>query len=265
MGEKYKLDILSFIQGNYLFCVITGIVSLYLKGFEVYPFGITIICLTSGIFFFLVFIAIARSSIISGLGATGAASKLSFIIPVVSSAFILNIEVQGLFWLLIPLSVLAILYISPKTDIQNKSKNLGLLFFIWLGSGLIDLYLGILGKELDKQGLGQDLSLILIFAGAGLASLVNSILIRSKNSQNLRSILWGIPLGLINYYSIYFVIAGLREGNPPNHLFYLIYNIAVVVLSFISGLILFKEDSNKKRYFGLILAVVTLAIASLIA
>jgi drug/metabolite transporter (DMT)-like permease len=191
-----------------------------------------------------------------GVGITGAATKISFVIPAILSALILN-QSLGI-WQIIS-CIIAILAIGFM--LESKKNNVAgsmylIPFIIWLGSGTIDFILGYLKNHLNSLGLNQELAIVFIFTGACLSALI--YLKIKKEKLYIKHLVYGIPLGAANYFSIHFLMLALGSGDFTYTELFLINNIAIVLLTFVLGLILFKEVFNLKKAIGLALCLLSI-------
>ncbi|MCD6366148.1 MAG: hypothetical protein J7L46_01265, partial [Bacteroidales bacterium] len=66
---------------------------------------------------------------------------------------------------------------------------------------------------------------------------------------------FGILLGLVNFGTIYFLIATLNSGIFPSAVIFGVNNTGIVLLSFLFGLLFFKEKLLKINMVGIILSI----------
>lgn len=256
--DSKKIQISSSLLGNYLTCILLGIA--LTKGnanSELTHYNSLIYyCLSLGILFFIIFYLMSYSSGKIGVGITGAATKISFVIPALLSALLLKQTLS--IWQIIS-CLTAIFAIGFMLDAKSKAVRMAqysIPFVIWLGSGVIDFVLGYLKDHLNTKGLNQELAIVFIFAGACISALI--FLKLKKEKLLLKHIAYGIPLGVVNYFSIHFLMLALGSGEFTYTELFLINNIAIVLLTFVLGLILFKEIFNLKKGIGLALCLLSL-------
>ena len=87
--------------------------------------------------------------------------------------------------------------------------------------------------------------------------------ITTKKRFQLKSIPFGILLGVVNYGSMYFLLLALRVENTESSTIFTINNIAILALSTLVGLVLFKENISKKNWIGIILAFIAILLVTL--
>ena len=73
---------------------------------------------------------------------------------------------------------------------------------------------------------------------------------------------FGILLGIANYCSMYFLLKALRIDGLDSSSVFAINNVAIVAVSTLIGLILFREKISTKNWIGIILAVISIFFVS---
>jgi drug/metabolite transporter (DMT)-like permease len=253
-----KIQISSSLIGNYITCIVLGLLLLHpnSSNASIHFNSVYYYCLLLGILFFIIFYLMSYSSGKIGVGITGAATKISFVIPAILSALILN-QSLGLWQIISCIIAIFAIGFMLESKKNNVDGSLYLIpFIIWLGSGAIDFILGYLKNHLNSQGLNQELSIVFIFTGACLSALLYLKL--KKEKLFFKHFAYGIPLGIANYFSIHFLMLALGSGYFTYTELYLINNIAIVLLTFVLGLILFKEVFNLKKGIGLALCLLSI-------
>ena len=87
--------------------------------------------------------------------------------------------------------------------------------------------------------------------------------IRFKKSFSLKSIPLGATLGIINYASIYFLLKALRINGLESSSLFTINNVAIVAVSTLIGLLIFKEKISNKNWIGICLALISIVLVTL--
>ena len=75
--------------------------------------------------------------------------------------------------------------------------------------------------------------------------------------------LWGVILGVPNYFSIHFLLAALRNENGNSASVFTINNVAIVLFSTLLGILIFKEKLSMKNWGGIVIAVISIALVAL--
>jgi len=218
-----------------------------------------------GALFIIVFNLAAITTQRSGLSVVAVATKMSVVIPVIFGV-ILYEESTGILKVTgIILALIAVYLSSIKTreGIAIKTKNLIFPVLVFLGSGIIDTMI----KYLETSYVAKDdvaLFSTTIFAIAGTIGI--SILAGQAALGKLRitgkNILGGIILGVPNYFSIYFLVLALRSEGFESSTVFTINNVAIVLVSTLLGIVLFKEHLLRKNWIGIILAIISILLVA---
>lgn len=251
-----RVQLLPAISGNYLACIVTGIVingGFRTDGLE--P-SLLMACAGLGILFFAVFYSMGYAASRIGVGISSASAKLSLIIPVSYGALVLNEPFGYMRFAALLLAIPAVVLMSYKTGEKFSFKHLGLPLFIFAGSGFIDTALNILQKHLGL--LSPAVAISLIFGAALLSSVLFSVSSGKPLFQEHRSLLYGLILGVPNYFSVHFMLMALRSGAFSSGQFYLINNSGVMLLSFVLAALLFSEQLNLYKIAGLLISVLSI-------
>ena len=109
--------------------------------------------------------------------------------------------------------------------------------------------------------LDLSIFLLLYFFFAGIFGLI--YLIIKKQAINLKDIIGGIVLGVLNFYSLYFIIKTLNFYTSNSSKVFAINNVSVVLLATIISFTFYKERLNIKSISGIILAVASILVLNL--
>jgi len=211
-----------------------------------------------GILFFLIFYAMGYASAKIGVGITSASTKMSLIIPVLFSTFILKEELGLIRLIALLAALLSVVLMSRNKDEKTNLRDILIPFLIFIGSGIIDTSINILQIETEKRQLSNETAVTLIFSGALIISLF-LLLIRNRHLlKDFRSLGFGLLLGIPNYLSIYVMIKALGSGAFSSNQFYMVNNTGIMLLCFLLGLILFREKINVWKSLGLVLSIISI-------
>ncbi len=218
-----------------------------------------------GVLFITIFNLMAKTSQVAGVSVASVATKMSLVIPVLLGMLLYNerlsfIEVAG-----IVLALTAVYLVSAKgKGLHVDRKHLILPFLVFLGSGVIDASI----KYFEEVHLSdQEIPIFssMIFGFAALSGLF-FIAFKSNKSEmklNLKNILGGVALGIPNYFSIYFLIQALRSDLLSSAAVFTINNVAIVMLSTLVGILLFKEKLSAKNWGGVAIAILSIILVAL--
>lgn len=222
--------------------------------------------LLTGFWFILTYVLMVVSSQRSGVTITSLSSKLSVVIPTLFGVFFLK-ETLGL----IPATgiVLALtalfLVVGGKDKKQAKAPKTTLVvllpILIFFGTGIGD----ILMKVTETRNLSDDLTPMVAFI-YGVSFLFSLLLtgydlIKGKSKWQWKNAAGGIALGTVNFFSTYSVYHAMRVFD--NVVLFPVYNIGVVCLTALCGLLLFKEKLTWKNYLGLVIAIIAVILITM--
>lgn len=262
----FKVDVLKAIIVNYLVAFSMGfllaerpipITQIYLQDW--FPGALVL-----GALFISIFFVMAMTAQKNGVSVTSIAGKMSVVVPVFFGIILYNESVTFLKILGILIALVAV-YLSSVKE-QKTTKNGTLLFpvLLFLGSGAIDTILKYIQVTYVNE---QDIS---IFSGSlfGIAFIFGLFILAFKNlkkreSFGFKNIIAGIVLGVPNYFSIIFLIKALQNKNFESSTLFTINNVAIVIVSTLVGLFLFKEHFSTKNKIGVALAVLGIILVTI--
>ena len=151
--------------------------------------------------------------------------------------------------------------IKRKDGLTVQKKNIIYPLLVFLGSGIIDTTI----KYLETSYVAEiDVALFssTIFAVAGIIGIFILFFQSVKGTLKItfRNIIGGIALGIPNFFSIYFLVMALRSNGVESSTIFPINNVAIVMVSTLLGIILFKEGLLSKNWIGIILAIVSILL-----
>ncbi|BAO77754.1 integral membrane protein [Winogradskyella sp. PG-2] len=260
--DKYKIDTLQAIVINYFTAFTCGLILYDGKiRVEIIYANWFIAAIGLGFLFITIFNIMALTAQKNGLSVVSVASKMSVIIPILFGIYIYN-ESAGFQKIIgIVLALVAVYLTSVKQkDGSSLSKSIYLPIILFIGSGIIDTSVNHFAPQNHMQ-----LFLAVIFGMAGFIGIVilsyKSIIL--KHHLKLKSIPFGLALGVVNYCSMYFLLKALRiEGFESSSIFTL-NNVSIVAVSSLIGLFLFKEQISKKNWAGILMAIISIILVTL--
>ena len=262
--NKYNINTLQAIVVNYITACICGSV-LYdgsINISEIVNSNWFYGAIGLGFLFIAIFNVMALTAQKNGLSVASVASKMSVIIPVLFGIYVYN-ESIGLYKIIgIILALIAVYLTSLKQKgdvVLTRSILLPILLFF--GSGIIDTFINYFAPD-DKIPLFS----ATIFAIAGIIGIVilSFKSIKLKSHFKIKSIPFGVALGIVNYCSIYFLLKALRVDGFESSTLFTINNVAIVAVSTLVGLLLFKEKISTKNWIGIGIAMISILLVTLI-
>ena len=261
--SKYKIDTLQAIVVNYATAFGFGLIfnDAKINVSEIIQTHWFIAAIGLGFLFIAIFNVMALTAQKNGLSVASVASKMSLIIPVIFGIYVNNESTEAQKLIGIALALVAVYLTSIKQkDNSVVTKSIYLPIILFIGSGIIDTSVNHFAP---KGNIPLFLSSIF-----GIAAIIGFILfayksIATKKSFQLKSIPFGILLGIVNYGSMYFLLLALRLENTESSTIFTINNIAILALSTLVGLVLFKENISKKNWIGITLAFIAILLVTL--
>ncbi|MDO6517081.1 DMT family transporter [Zobellia uliginosa] len=217
-----------------------------------------------GILFIAVFNLMAAASQKVGVSVTSVATKMSFVLPVIFGILVYGEELGPLKVGGIVLALAAVYFTSIKEPVRKFKKTALLLpALVFLGSGIIDTSLKYI-QEVHIKEEDYPLFSATVFGSAACIGLLVTIYkmadLRSK--FNLNTLLGGISLGVVNYFSIFFLLKALQNDTLNSASIFTINNVAIVMFTTLLGIILFKEKISPKNWSGIALAITSIILVA---
>lgn len=263
----YKVQTVNAIVANYITACLVGII-FYQRTIDISTIPHTSWfpgTLVLGVLFILVFNLMARTSQLLGVSVASVATKMSLVIPVLLGIWIYN-ETLGLLKVVGIIMALAAVYFASlkESRIELRIKSLLLPGLVFLGSGIIDASI----KYLEEYYVGSTEFPIFSASAFGVAAVTGIIFIAIKSIQgrvriSLKDIIGGIALGIPNFFSIYFLLRALQTEGLNSASLFTINNVAIVMLSTLLAIALFKEQVSIKNWAGIGMAVVSIILVAL--
>lgn len=264
--QRLRINTFQAIVFNYLFCVITG--SLFNGHFPVtaaalqqpwFPWAVAM-----GIIFICTFNVIAFTTQQLGVSVASVANKLSLAIPFIFSVFLYNEPIGAVKLLGIVLALLAV-YLTVKPGIaSSRKRNSWLLLLpplLFAASGLLDTLIKYTEQRFLDGTNNNDFLITAFASAAGLGLLALGILVLTGRQQlEYKAVLAGAAIGIPNYFSIWFLVAVLRQYAGNSSAIIPVNNMSIVLFSALAAWLLFKERLSLTNWLGILLSVCAIAL-----
>ena len=215
-----------------------------------------------GVLFASSFLVFAISTQKMGMAITSVASKMSVIIPVTAGVLMYEneslstIEIIGLAF------AMASFYLIFKKDKKEESSNIKYILLpiiVLVLSGINDTLMKYI-REIHFNISNSTLNSEILFVGSLFAvSFISSLvlfgipIIIKKSKIEMKNIIAGSILGFFNFFSAFTMFKAM--GYFPSAVFFPIFNVGIVSLSALLGILFFKEKLSKINYIGLVFAL----------
>jgi drug/metabolite transporter (DMT)-like permease len=193
------------------------------------------------------------------------ASKMSLIIPVLFSLLILGTRLKEytiLNYTGMLMALVAVVFSSVRKSDASSTQDKRLWYYpvlVFLFGGVIDTSLNYLNLHLVQRN-EEGVFPIYIFLVAAISGVLIQVFKRSAIS--LRSVIGGIILGSVNYFSLYFVLTGLSAFQNDGAFFFPMLNVGIILASSLLSITLFRERLNWLNLTGIMLAVLAIILLS---
>jgi len=220
--------------------------------------------LALGFLFILVFNLMAATAQKVGVSVASVATKMSLVIPVLFGVLVYDEALGPLKVVGVMLALAAVYFASAKEKSMTVEKSsLILPILVFLGSGIIDTSIKYIQEVFIKEVDYPIFSATVFGSAAVIGLLVISFKAINKSvTINFRDVLGGVALGVPNYFSIYFLLKALENDSLNSASVFTINNVAIVMLSTLLGILLFKEEISIKNWGGIVLAVVSIILVA---
>jgi len=258
VSEKHIKDEIGMFMINYGICAVLTLVFMDYDGNLLGTENqivtvITGIC--SGILYLGGFLMLKFNIKHNGIVLSATFMKLGVMLPTVLAVVIFR-ELPTLVQTIgIVMAIIAIVIIHfEKDSLSQGDKKVWLIVLLIVG-GMTDS----MSNFFDKLGhiSGKNGYLLLTFCVA--FALTVFLVIKRKKKITKYDVIYGVLVGVPNYYFSVFLLAALREVSAV--IVYPTYSIGAMVLIVLAGVIAFNEKISKKK--GIALCMIAVAIALL--
>jgi len=286
--QNHRIDAAQVILFNYITGIVVSAASVIISIADGECIGLegciinsksAFLPLIQGFFFFLGFRIMDSSTRCNGVALTTASARASLVLPVVLGYLLLSQKQPD--WLEVGLVIVAMLLTVLPAESQNhkparmtgisgepgRKKAVLLLCAVFLTYGISDFSLKIVQHSVQtplQSPRAQELLLsfqtVLIFCSAMLFSLIHCIVSGSfrKHPFGWKAVLGGVALGLLNTGCTTCILRALSVISTS--VFYPVYNIGIVVIATLVGLMVFGEKLKPVQIAGLVIAVGAIAL-----
>lgn len=213
-----------------------------------------------GCLFLAMFYVMAVSSQKVGVAISSVANKMSFIIPVVAAVILYGESLGGLKLLGVIGALIAVVLVTlPKKGIDVEHKYLVLPLVIFIGSGFLDtIFNYVKNNQLGPNEIEVFCASLFMVSAMFGTSIILFKRVANRKTLEIKSIVAGFALGIPNYFSIHFLLMGLKA--MPGTEFFPVNNTGIVLLSTLLAIILFSEKLSKLNWGGIVLAVLSITL-----
>lgn len=254
-----KADNLQAIFWNYCTCVACSLILKPATPVSFMQSDWSVLALLSGLLFIAVFLLMARTAQEYGVSVSVVSSKMAVIFPVAFGIFIAGEKLLPTTTIGILLSVISVWLVTFSGKEAHRGKHMLIPVAVFVGSGIIDALLKFISWRFqapDESALSMH-----IFSGAAISGFI--YLLYKKRKFTLKNIKFGILLGIPNFFSIYFLLKAIADPGLPAVVMFPVNNIGVVLLGTLLSWLIWKEEINRIKFSGILLAILSIVLISL--
>ncbi len=222
-----------------------------------------------GLLFILTFVATSITAQKISVITSMIASKMSLIIPLTYAVIFVGEQMTLLKFTAIVLAMIGVVLtvIQPKNN-ELKSRNMKsilLIAAVFAGSGLVDTSFKYIENNFYATGVPPQWVMMVCYASAAVLGTLYWILqsLRIKPHISYRSVIAGILLGVLNYFSFIFVVESLHNPLLPSTVVFPLINVGVLLLATFIAIILFHERLRTINYIGVILSILSILVLAM--
>ena len=256
LSSKVVTGRLSMLWANYLVCLaLSAIYFLPTLPVSGSMAGTAIMGSVTGFLFLGGFVLFQHNTRENGVVLSSVFMKLGLLVPMCLSIFLFR-EIPG--WLQglgFALAVIAIVVMDmPQGD---RSKNKWGLILLLLVGGCGDA----MSKVFEVLGQSSQSALFLLFLFVTAFVLCGILVFVGKERPKGKDILFGIALGVPNFFSAKFLLAALQQ--LPAVIVYPTFSVATILTVTVAGIALFKERLGKRQWIALALILAALVFLNI--
>lgn len=216
-----------------------------------------------GIIYFMAFVLYRKALGESGLGLSGGFAKMGILLPMALSMIIWGEFPGKLQWAGIAVAVLAVFTAAFRGSPEGRGRFSSVLLLVFVANGMAEF--GSKVYQYLGGGGNRDFFLFWVFGVAFLCSVAGIAGERAKHqagsSYSPMSVVFGIPLGVVNYFSSWFLIPALGELNSS--VVFSVFGAGTVALLSVTGAAAFGERLDARRWASLVMVTAALVLVNI--
>lgn len=258
MSGKHSRNGMTVLASNYAMCLVAAGA---LAGWPLFPagegLGLTMgLGVINGILYLGGFVLLQWCIGRSGVVLPATFQKLGVVLPTIAAMTIFREKAQPMQLLGIGLAVASILVMNEKQKGQRVA-GLGGLLALLLVCGSCE----VMSKVFEHWGSAtlDDHFLFYTFVVAFLLCVVLCFV--KKQGITLADVLWGLAIGVPNYFCAFFVLGAIRQ--MPAVIVYPTYSAGTIIAVTLVGVLAFREKLSRRKVIALGMVVAALVLLNL--
>ena len=260
LSEKHVKNEMGMFMANYAVCI--ALSYSFMKhalalSMERPVWIMWILGIVSGILYLVSFVAMKVNMKYNGIVLSSTFMKLGILIPTIMAVLVFREVPKGTQILGIGFAVMAILMINLEKGAANESLKKSWLLGLLILSGFTDAMANIY-EQVGSAQLKDDY-LLVTFIFAFVFAVLFAIM--GKEKVCLKDLLFGMLIGIPNYFSARFLLLAL--GSVKAVLVYPMYCVATIIVVTLAGVTFFHERLSRKKMMALGLIVIALCLMNI--
>lgn len=259
LSEKYNRSGMAMLAMNYLMCCVLGVA--FAGGTELLPLGAEGLGITmflsavSGMLYLGGFVLMQWNIRINGVVLPSTFMKLGVIVPTAISILAFGEEPRLTQALGMLVAICAIFLIQGKNE-KGAGSVLGLVALMLCGGGG-----DVMSKVFEEIGPASLKNQFLLYIFIVSFVLCTALCIIKRQKPALADVLFGLAIGIPNYFSARFLLLSLSE--VPAMIAYPSFSVGTIVVVALAGTLCFKEKLGKRKLAALCVILVALILLNI--
>ena len=260
LSEKHVKNEMGMFMANYAVCIALS------YGFMNHALSVSmehsvmimwLLGVISGILYLVSFVAMKVNMKYNGIVLASTFMKLGILIPTVMAVLVFR-EVPKVTQLAgIGFAIAAIVIINFEKGAAGESLKKSWLIGLLILSGFTDAMANIY-EQIGSSALKDDY-LLVTFIFAFIFAVIFTV--RDKEKVSIKDILFGMLIGIPNYFSARFLLLAL--GSVKAVIVYPMYSVTTIIVVTLAGLTFFGEKLSRKKMLALGLIGVALCLMNI--
>jgi drug/metabolite transporter (DMT)-like permease len=250
---------LSMLAANYLVCLLLAAIC---GNFMVFPkdqpgFSMTVLMgMGNGALYLLGFVLLQYNTRKNGIVLSSVFMKLGLLVPMVLSVLVFResptwMQIVGF---VLALAAILLLNLKKQTVAGQKRWTLLVMLLMCGGADAMSKVFEVLGPAvLSEQFLFYTFAMALVLCGG--------LVICQKERPGLRELLFGIAIGVPNFFASKFLLLSLK--NLPAVVVFPSFSIGTMLLATLAGVVFYKERLSKLQWAALTTIVAALLLLNI--
>ncbi|MDD6023184.1 MAG: DMT family transporter [Oscillospiraceae bacterium] len=260
LSERYRNNHISMLAVNYVICIVlagcfSGWSSILPDLEEGAGFCLSLGIL-QGVLYLASFLLLQLNISKNGVVMSTTFMRLGLLVPTICSVVIFGELPEWLQVVGFLAAICAILMISLEKGSGKASFKLGLICIL-LCAGVTD-FLAKVYEEFGNAAL-RDTYLLYAFIASGLICIGLAIL--KKQRLTLMDVLFGILIGIPNFFSARFMLYALKS--LPAIVVYPTHSVSTIILVCVGGVLFFREKLSRRQIGAILLIMTAVALLNI--